>query len=407
MKVQDRFIRYAKILTPSNEESTTVPTTKCQFQLAKLLAEEMREMGIQDVRVDENCYVYGMIPPTPGFEDKASLGFIAHMDTVSEFTDHPVQPIFHEDYDGEDLPLGESGRILENRLFPHLKGLKGRTLITSDGRTILGADDKAGIAAILTMAEEVLKGESAHGKICIGFTPDEEVGSGADHFDVEHFGADFAYTVDGGPEGEIQYENFNASSVSVEIKGFNIHPGEAKDTMINAVLVGMEFNDLLPKGETPRDTKGYEGFFHLTHMEGSVEKAVLSYIIRDHDKENFAQREEAMRRAARIVNDKYGAGTLNLTIKESYQNMSEKIKPCFHLIENAMEAARKVGVEPLVVPIRGGTDGARLSFMGLPCPNLGTGGHAFHGPWEHITVEGMEAVTRMLGEIVKIYAERD
>lgn len=405
MKVYERFIKYVKILTPSNEASTTVPTTECQFNLAKLLVEEMKELGISDARVDDKCYVYGSIPPTPGFEDKASLGFIAHMDTVSEFAEHPVQPIFHADYNGGDLPLGESGRILDTELFPHLKSLKGRTLITSDGTTILGGDDKAGIAAILTMAEEVLKGELAHGKICIGFTPDEEVGSGADHFDVENFGADFAYTVDGGPEGEIQYENFNASSAVVEVKGFNIHPGESKDTMINAALVGMEFNALLPDRETPRDTEGYEGFFHLTDMEGCVEKAVLRYIIRDHDKDSFLKREETMKRAAQTINEKYGAETVSLTIRESYRNMAEKIKPCFHLIENAMEAARKAGAEPLVVPIRGGTDGARLSFMGLPCPNLGTGGYACHGPWEHVTVEGMETVTRMLVEIVKIYAQ--
>ena len=405
MKVHERFLKYAKIMTPSKEESTSVPTSTCQFDLAHVLVEEMLAMGIKDARVDEKCYVYGSIPATPGYEEKTKLGFIAHMDTVENFTERQVHPLIHENYNGETLVLGESGRVLDSALFPHLQELKGRTLITSDGTTILGADDKAGVAEILSMAEELLKGEIPHGKICIGFTPDEEVGTGADHFDVEGFGADFAYTVDGGKEGEIEYENFNAASADVSFHGFHIHPGSAKDTMINAALLAMEFDSMLPKNQTPRDTEGYEGFYHLMKMEGEVDEAKLSYLIREHDEVLFYKRQEIMKEIADVLNEKYGKGSVELTIKESYRNMAEKIREHFHLIESAMQAAQKAGVEPKVVPIRGGTDGAKLSFMGLPCPNLGTGGYAFHGPCEHITVEGMELAVKMLLEIIKIYAQ--
>lgn len=405
MRAYERLLKYVTVSTPSDENSTTVPTSACQFNLAKELVEEMKAIGISDAHVDEKCYVYGTIPATPGYEAKTKMGFIAHMDTVSDFADHDVKPLIHENYDGRELALGESGRKLEPALFPHLKELKGRTLITSDGTTILGADDKAGVAEIMTMAEELLKGELPHGKICIGFTPDEEVGSGADYFDVEGFGADFAYTVDGGREGEIEYENFNASSAKIQVNGFNIHPGSAKDTMINAAVVAMEFNEMLPKNQTPRDTEGYEGFYHLCHMSGSVEKASMEYIIRDHDEESFLKREEIMRKIAAELNEKYGEGTVELVIEESYRNMAEMIKPQFHLIKNAKMASLQAGVEPKVVPIRGGTDGARLSFMGLPCPNIGTGGFACHGPYEHITVEGMDIIVNTLLEIVKIYAE--
>lgn len=405
MKAYERLIKYVMVSTPSDENSNTVPTSECQFDLAKQLVEEMKEMGIADAHVDENCYVYGTIPATLGYETKTKMGFIAHMDTVSDFADHAVKPVIHENYDGQELTLGESGRKLDPALFPHLKELKGRTLITSDGTTILGADDKAGVAEIMTMAEELLKGELPHGKICIGFTPDEEVGSGADHFDVEGFGADFAYTVDGGKEGEIEYENFNASSAKIQVNGFNIHPGSAKDTMINAAVVAMEFNEMLPKNQTPRDTDGYEGFYHLCQMSGNVEKASMEYIIRDHNEKSFHEREDVMKKIAAELNQKYGEGTVELVIEESYRNMAEMIKPQFHLIENAKKASLAVGVQPEVVPIRGGTDGARLSFMGLPCPNLGTGGFACHGPYEHITVEGMDIMVKTLLEIVKIYAE--
>lgn len=405
MKVYERFLKYVVVHTPSDAASETAPTTRCQFDLAEKLVEEMKEIGISDVRMDDKCYVYGVIPATEGYEDKTRMGFIAHMDTVSDFADHQVNPIVHENYDGEDLVLGESGRKLEVKLFKHLPEMKGRTLITSDGTTVLGADDKAGIAEIMTMAEEIITKNIPHGKISIAFTPDEEVGRGPNYFDVEGFGAEFAYTMDGGREGEIEFENFNASSAKVIVNGFNIHPGSAKDAMINAAVVAMEFNDNLPKNETPRDTEGYEGFYHLTSMNGTVEKAELDYIIRDHDADSFENRENVMRSIANMLNEKYGEGTVELTITESYRNMAEMVRPNYHLIENAMEAVRRIGVEPEIVPIRGGTDGARLSFMGLPCPNLGTGGFAFHGPYEHISIEGMEVAVKMLLEIVKIYAE--
>lgn len=402
-KVTERFLKYIQIETPSDEDSETVPTTDCQFHLANALVEEMKQMGIHDAHVDEKCYVYGWILATPGYENTPALGFISHMDTVSDFADHAVTPVLHENYSGKDVELGTSKRFLKVSDYPHLSDLKGRTLITSDGTTILGADDKAGIAEILTMAEWVIEKEIPHGKICIAFTPDEEVGAGADYFDVKKFGANFAYTVDGGKEGEIEYENFNAASATFKVHGYNVHPGDAKDIMINAALLIMEINQMLPSGETPRDTQGYEGFYHLTNMNGSIAYAVSSYIIRDHDAKRFAKRLEVLKEIERNLNQKYGKDTVQLTIKEQYRNMAEKIRPCFHLIENAKKATLDVGVKPHIVPIRGGTDGARLSFMGLPCPNLGTGGYAFHGPYEHITVEGMEAVVQILIEIIKIY----
>lgn len=403
-RAYERFLRYVVVPTASDDESTTVPTTQEQFVLARQLVKEMQELGIQDARVDENCYVYGMIPATEGYEDKTKIGFIAHMDTVSDFADHQVNPLLHENYDGGDLELGNSGRKLEVKTFPHLAKLAGRTLITSDGTTILGADDKAGIAEILTLAERLKTENIPHGQISIGFTPDEEVGQGADLFDVEHFGAEFAYTVDGGSEDEIEYENFNASGVKIEVTGFNVHPGSSKDTMINASVVASEINEMLPKGETPRDTEGYEGFYHLDSVSGTVEKAKLSYIIRDHNWDKFKEREQIMTDICEKMNEKYGEGTVKLTIKEQYRNMAEKIKECFHLIDNAGKAMENAGIKPLTLPIRGGTDGARLSFMGLPCPNLGTGAYAGHGPYEHITVEGMDKTVDILTEIVKLYA---
>lgn len=405
MRAYERLIEYVKVPTPSAEESTTHPTSQCQFDLANKLAEELKTLGAVDVRVDEHCYVYGKIPASAGYEGKTKLGFISHMDTVSDFADHAVRPLVHPDYDGEDLKLGESGRVLEKSVFPHLSELKGRTLITSDGTTILGADDKAGIAEIMTMVEELEKRDIPHGQISIGFTPDEEVGQGADLFDVPGFGAEFAYTVDGGREGEIEYENFNASGAKIKITGFNVHPGSSKDTMINAVEVACEIQSLLPEKENPRYTEGYEGFYHLTGMKGDVACAEMEYIIRDHDAEKFAAKEAYLREVAEKMNQKYEKGTVELEIHEQYRNMAEKIQPCFHLIENAQEAARRAGIQPQVLPVRGGTDGARLSYMGLPCPNLGTGGYACHGPYEHVTAEGMDQTVELLLELVKIYSE--
>ena len=404
MKTHERFLNYVRIHTASSEDSTTVPTTARQFDLAKLLVEELHALGIENARVDDKCYVYASIPATAGCENAPALGFIAHMDTVPDFSGENVQPRIIENYDGGEVVLGNSGRTLSPEKLPHLPLLKGRTLIVTDGTTVLGGDDKAGIAEIITAVERILAENVPHGKICIGFTPDEEVGSGADHFDVAAFGADFAYTVDGGVEGEIEYENFNAAGAKVVVNGFNIHPGDSKNKMINALLVAMEFNSMLP-AETPANTEGYEGFFHLTDMAGSVEKCEMSYIIRDHSSEIMMARKATMEHAAKILNEKYGAGTVELALRDQYRNMKEKIEPCMHLIENAIEAAKELGLEPRVQPIRGGTDGARLSFMGLPCPNLGTGDFACHGPYEHVTVEGMEKCTEMVIKLVEKYAK--
>lgn len=400
----ERLLEYVKIWTTSDEESEQTPSAAREFDLARLLGHEMRTIGIEDAHVDRLCYVYGTIPATPGYEDKPSIGFIAHMDTAPNFSGENVNPIVHENYNGEDLVLGTSGRILPIKDFPHLAAYKGRTLITTDGMTLLGADDKAGIAEIMTAAERIIQSGKPHGKICIGFTPDEEIGCGADHFDVEHFGADYAYTLDGDLEGGIEYENFNASGATVCITGRDVHPGSAKGIMINAQTVAMEFHALLPADAVPEKTEGYEGFFHLTDMKGSVASAELKYIIRDHDIDKFHAKEAMLLDAAKKINDKYGEDTVTVEIKESYLNMKEKIESCMHVITWAEEAMNRVGLVPHKVPIRGGTDGARLSFMGLPCPNLGTGGFAFHGPYEHITAEGMEACTKVIEAIVDIVA---
>lgn len=405
MRAYERLLKYVVVRTPSDHTSTTVPTTSCQFDLAHLLVTELKELGLTDASVDEKCFVYASLPATKGYEEKTKLGFVAHMDTVSDFCDHDITPIVTENYDGKDLVLGTSGRTLSVKNFPHLPSLKGRTLITTDGTTVLGADDKAGIAEIMTMLERIQKEEIPHGKISVAFTPDEEAGSGVNHFNVKDFDAEFAYTMDGGPEGEIQYENFNACEAIVEIKGFNVHPGSSKDTMINAALVAMEFNAMLPSCETPRGTEGYEGFYHLCEMSGDVANAKLEYIIRDHDPHFFEARKNTMHLIAKQLNAKWGEGTVTLTIHDQYRNMSEVIQGCMHLIDNAVEAAKLADIVPDVAPIRGGTDGCRLSYMGLPCPNLGTGGYGYHGPYEHITAEGMDLATDMIVKLIQKYAE--
>ena len=403
MKAYERFLKYARMYTTSDEISGTHPSSSIQFTLAHHLVEELKAVGIS-AECDEYCYVYATIPATEGCENVPAIGFIAHMDTSPDFCGENVSPRIIESYDGEDVELGE-GRVLKRSDFPHLAELKGRTLIVTDGKTLLGADDKAGIAEIMILAETLIEKNLPHGKICIAFTPDEEIGEGADHFDVARFGADFAYTVDGDAEGGIEYENFNAAGAVFEINGFNIHPGSAKDKMINASLIAMEINSLLPADEIPSKTEGYEGFFHLTDMEGCVERATLKYIIRDHSAESFAMRCEKVRQIEKQINETYGDGTVVLTLKEQYRNMEEKIRPCFHVVETAKKAVLEAGLEPIIKPIRGGTDGARLSFEGLPCPNLGTGGYAFHGPYEHITVEGMDKAVEILLGIVRLYRE--
>jgi tripeptide aminopeptidase len=403
MKAYERFLEYAKMHTTSDEMSGTHPSSSIQFALAHRLVDELKALGIS-AECDEYCYVYATIPATVGREGVPAIGFIAHMDTAPDFCGENVSPRIIENYDGEDVELGE-GRVLKRSDFPHLAELKGRTLIVTNGKTLLGADDKAGIAEIMTLAETLIEKNLPHGKICIAFTPDEEIGEGADHFDVARFGADFAYTADGDAEGGIEYENFNAAGAVFEINGFNIHPGSAKDKMINASLIAMEINSLLPADEIPAKTEGYEGFFHLTDMEGCVEHATLKYIIRDHSAETFAKRCELARQIEKKINAAYGEGTVVLTLKEQYRNMEEKIRPCFHVVETAKKAVIAAGLEPIIKPIRGGTDGARLSFEGLPCPNLGTGGYAFHGPYEHITVEGMDKAVEILLGIVRLYQE--
>ena len=405
MKAYERLLNYIQIDTPSDPESGKTPSSDCQFQLANKLVEELQALGVKNAEVDEKCYVYASVPATEGYEGCKKLGFIAHMDTAPDFNGIGVKPQIISNYDGKDVALGESGRVLRVKDFPELAHMKGRTLITTDGTSLLGSDDKSGIAEIMSLLEMILKENIPHGKICIGFTPDEEIGAGADHFDVEKFGADIAYTMDGGMEGEIEYENFNAAGAKVLFHGNNVHPGTAKDIMVNAQLLAMEFAGKLPADETPATTEGYEGFFHLTNMEGSVESAKLQYIIRDHSKEKFEQRKDFMLKLVDEMNEIYGANTVELELKDQYFNMKEMVEPHMHLIDYAKEAAKEVGLNPKVVPIRGGTDGARLSFMGLPCPNLGTGGFGFHGPYEHVTAEGMELCVEMMRKIVEKYAK--
>ena len=405
MKAYERLLKYVKVHTTSDENSDTHPTTIRQFDLANILVEEMKQLGIEDVRMDDNCYVYGYIPATKGYEDKPSIGLIAHVDTAPAANGDNVKPQIIENYDGGDVVLKGNNSILSPERFASLKTLKGRTLITTDGTSLLGADDKAGIAEILTACEVIMKENIPHGKICVGFTPDEEVGLGAHFFDVKNFGADFAYTIDGGIEGEISYENFNAAAAKIEISGVSVHPGSAKNTMINALNVAIEFNSMLPSAERPEYTEEYEGFYYLEKLNGNTDNATMEYILRDHNIEKFEVKKSMIKLAEKLINEKYGAGTVKATIRDQYKNMVEHIKPCFHLIDNATEAMKALNVTPVIEPIRGGTDGATLSYMGLPCPNLGTGGFAYHGEFEHITVEGMDICTNIIIEILKRYAQ--
>ena len=404
MRAYERLLNYVVIHTTSDENSKTVPSTKRQFDLANLLVKEMKELGIEDASVDDNCYVMGHVPATKGCENAPGIGFIAHLDTAPDCSGENVHPVVHENYDGKDVDLG-NGRVLTTELFPHLKDLKGRTLITTDGTTLLGADDKSGIAEIMTMVEELEKRNIPHGKICIAFTPDEEIGHGASLLDLEKFDADFGYTIDGGPENEIEYENFNAAKAVFKVRGVSVHPGDAKNRMINAALVACEISSMLPSAETPAHTEEREGFYHLTDIKGDVENAVIEYIIRDHDESLFNAKLETLRKIEKILNEKYGDGTVTLSITEQYRNMIEMIRPHIHIVETAKKSISDQGLAVKDVPIRGGTDGAQLSFRGLPCPNLGTGGYAFHGPFEHITAEGMDAVVNIICSIVKSYSE--
>lgn len=401
-KVVERFLKYVSFDTQSKDEEEQVPSTEKQLVLAKELVKELEEMGASDVRLSEHGYVYATIEANTE-KNVPSLGFVAHMDTAPAMSGRDVKARIVEKYAGGDIVLNEEKNIVMTvKDFPFMADCEGRDLIVTDGTTLLGGDDKAGVAEIMTMAAWLLAHpEIPHGTIRIGFTPDEEVGRGADFFDVEGFGADVAYTVDGGPLGELEYENFNAASGKVYIHGVGIHPGGAKNKMKSALLIGMEFQSLLPAFENPMYTEGYEGFFHLDQFAGDVEYAKMDYLIRDHDMDKFTQKKELFASAAEFLNKKYGEGTVELKIRDSYYNMKEKIEPYKYLIDIAKEAMEEVGITPEVSPIRGGTDGARLSYMGLPCPNLCTGGYNFHGKFEFIPVQSMEKVVELLLTIVR------
>lgn len=395
-ELQERFLKYITTYTTSDEESETVPSAARELDLAHILTAELTDLGVNDVILSKTGYVYGHIPATPGMEGHKSVAFIAHMDTAPDYPGENVNPVFHENYDGSDVVLEGTGAILSVKDFPELETLKGRTLITTDGTTLLGADDKAGVAEIMTMTEKVLKEDIPHGDFWVVFTPDEEIGRGSDHFDFDICKADYGYTVDGDYEGEVAYENFNAASAIIKVTGKNVHPGEAKNIMKNASLIGTEFASLLPADETPATTEGREGFYHLIDMKGDVASATLTYIIRDHDHDIFENRKKHMMELTAQLNEKYGEGTVECTIKDSYANMIEIMKDHMDIIEGAKAAIQSVGLEPISRPIRGGTDGAMLTFKGLPCPNLGTSGYGFHGPFEHCTIEGMETVVTIL-----------
>ena len=431
MKVQDRFLKYVSFTTTSDENCESCPSTRQQFELGKYLAQELEEIGLQQVKIDEHCYVYGLLPATAGHEEDDAIAFISHMDTSPDFSGMNVKPQIIENYDGGDVELLGAGRdeqghakmVLKVADFPTLKTLKGRTLITTDGTTLLGADDKAGIAEIVTAMEELAATDrhaesrgyenlSGHGDIWVCFTPDEEIGHGADLVDLNYMKAKYGYTVDGGYEGDIAYENFNACSAKFTVHGKSVHPGEAKGIMKNASLMAAEIAMALPADETPAMTEGHQGFYHLTDMQGDVSEATLCYIVRDHDKKRFEERQEFLRQVAAKYNAKFGGtaftdaskeraggSVVELQLKHSYSNMLEVIETCPEVLVRARTAIESVGVEPVSEPVRGGTDGAKLSFMGLPCPNLGTGGYGYHGPFEHVTVEAMEAVVKIIKKI--------
>lgn len=400
MRAYERLIKYARIHTASRDGAAQTPSTACQFDLSRLLAGEMRQLGMAGVYEDENAYVYGFLPASEGMEQKPCVGFIAHIDTAPDFNGDKVKPCVIENYDGGEVKLGRSGRSLSPEQFPDLADCKGRTLICTDGESLLGADDKAGIAEIMTACERILDEKLPHGPIAVCFTPDEETGHGAALLDLKRLGADFAFTLDGEAVNEINYETFNAASAHWEVKGLNVHPGSAKDTMINAALVAMEINAMLPAGDIPGRTEGYEGFFHLTDMKGSVERAALDYIVRDHDENSFLARKNTLYHIEKCINEKYGPGTAALTISDEYRNMALPLKAHMDIVALAKSAVEKAGLRPVTAPVRGGTDGAQLSFRGLLCPNLGTGGYAFHGPFEHICAEDMDRAVEIILNIV-------
>lgn len=406
-KLLNRFLKYVSIDTQSNDVSETYPSTQKQFNLANLLVEELKQMGLSDISIDEHCYVMATLLSNT---DKKipTIGFISHMDTSPDMSGADIKPQIIKNYDGKDIVLNkESNLLLSPAEFPELNYYVGQTLITTDGTTLLGADDKAGIAEIMAAVEYlVLHPEIKHGDLRIGFTPDEEIGRGVDKFDVNKFNAEFAYTVDGGRLGEIEYENFNAALAKITIQGRNIHPGYAKDKMLNAMLIGMELNELLPVNERPEYTTGYEGFFHLTKFDGTVEKSTMQYIIRDHDHAKFEKKKVLIQDAVEFINKKYRDKTVLLELKDQYYNMREKVEPEYHIVETAVQAMEELNIKPLVVPIRGGTDGSRLSYMGLPCPNLFAGGHNFHGKMEYVSLDSMQKAVEVILKIIDIYTKK-
>ncbi len=406
-KITDRFLRYVAVDTQSDPDSESQPSSEKQLDLLKMLRDELRAMGIE-ADMDEYGYVMAGIPANEGMEDVPPIGFIAHVDTSPDAPGCNIRPQIIPDYDGSDIPLkGVPGLSLKVSEFPELGEYKGQTLITTDGTTLLGADDKAGVAEIMSMAEYVMTHpEFRHGEIRIGFTPDEEIGRGVVKFDVAKFGAKYAYTMDGGKIGELEYENFNAASATVRIQGRNIHPGYAKDKMLNAILIGMEFNSLLPAAQRPEHTDGYEGFFHITDFKGTVEQAEFSYIIRDHDLGLYEKRKETMRKCADFINGKYGEGVASVEIRHQYYNMRKEVEPHIHIVEKAVKAMEMESITPIVRPIRGGTDGANLSFMGLPCPNIFAGGHNFHGKLEFVPVESMEKAVKVILNIISLFGKQ-
>lgn len=405
MELKERFLKYVSFDTQSDEASETFPSTEKQKVLLQYLVDEMKSLGLTEVEMDEHGYAMGTIPATPGFEHCPVIGFIAHVDTSPDMSGANVKPQIIENYDGKDIRLNEN-LMMTVKDFPELSEFKGHTLITTDGTTLLGADDKAGVAEIMTAAEYLMEHpEVKHGKIRLGFTPDEEVGRGVDFFNVEKFGAKFAYTIDGGFEGELEYENFNAAGVKIAIQGRNVHPGYAKDKMINALQVAADINSLLPAWERPEHTEGYEGFYHLVGWSGSVENAEISYIIRDHNREKFEAKKQFMQHVVDLLTRKYGEGVITLTMKDQYYNMREMVEPHPEVIDKAFEAMKQAGVTPIVRPIRGGTDGARLSYMGLPCPNLFTGGMNFHGKFEYCSLDTMRRAQQTILNLIQLWAK--
>jgi tripeptide aminopeptidase len=401
----EKFLRYISIDTQADPSSQSFPSTQKQFNLARLLTDELIAMGLKDAHSDEKCYVMATLPSN--IEKKVPvIGFLAHMDTAPDMSGENIKPQIIENYDGQDIELN-ANLYLKREDFPELGKYKGQTLITTDGTTLLGADNKAGIAEIMTAIEYLTKNPGIkHGEIKIGFTPDEEIGKGVDYFDVNKFGAQYAYTIDGGQLGELEYENFNAAYAKVTIQGRNVHPGMSKNKMINSMILGNEFNDMLPVFDRPEFTDHYEGFFHLIKIDGTVEKTVMQYIIRDHDRGKFEKRKELFQQTADFINLKYGNGTITIELKDQYYNMQEKIEPEYHIVEIAQQAMNELGIKPIIKPIRGGTDGARLSYMGLPCPNIFAGGHNFHGKYEFIPLESMEKATQVIIKIAQLYAEK-